>query len=726
MPRVPTYDNFQVAPNNTSTTPIHAPDAPNYFGQQVQQLGESAQKAGATVADIQTDMLAQANQLRVDEALNQMKEAALTLTYDKDSGYTNLKGKMALDRPDGKPLADEYGDKLKKQMDDAMASLGNEAQKSAFMRHANDIMTSFKGSVTGHEAQEFRNYGLSVAEGIQATAMRDIGLNYDKPEVVNKAVQRIQAEVYRQAGLLGKSAEWQEAQARNMTSRAHRIAIESALQAGNPVYAAKYIEQYKGQMDADDILSVNGHITKEVDNKLGAGIASEVIRQHQRDIDPPNAERAFKILLQAESGGQHFEKDGKTPKTSTAGAIGIAQIMPSTGPEAAKLAGVKWDESRFRNDPSYNEALGRAYFQHHLQLNGGDPAQTYAAYNAGQKWVDKAVNRAKQAMPGTKESDWFWQLNNDERTPKNRQQTQAYVTNNMKAYESGQGVSRPTIEDLYKKLEANPLLANNPNRLKIAKEELERQFDMQNKAIKQREEEGWVKVQQEILSNGGNFSGISQSSRAFLMNNPKHYDDAMGFAKKIRTGDDTTDLFTYQKLTDNNYLKSLNDAQFFAFRKVLSEADFKHFSNERAKILGRQPSDKTGDLNSQAITETLNSRLKMIGMDPSPKEKDKESVMRIGAIRKYFDDYFYHIQKESGKKLSDAEVAKHIDEAFAKNAVVKGWFTDTSQPIFTIRESDIPKDYVRKIKADLSAAGISNPTSGQMLNRYYLLRMAEK
>jgi hypothetical protein len=40
-----------------------------------------------------------------------------------------------------------------------------------------------------------------------------------------------------------------------------------------------------------------------------------------------------------ESGGHQFDQQGK-PLTSSKGAIGIAQVMPATGPQAAQLAGV--------------------------------------------------------------------------------------------------------------------------------------------------------------------------------------------------------------------------------------------------------------------------------------------------------------------------------------------------------------------------------------------------
>lgn len=98
----------------------------------------------------------------------------------------------------------------------------------------------------------------------------------------------------------------------------------------------------------------------------------------------------FSRLIQIESGGNHFT-NGK-PTTSSAGAIGIAQVMPGTAPEAARLAGVEFDADRYRNDPAYNRQLGEAYYNAQ-RAKYGDDFKAAAAYNAGPGAVDKAIAR---------------------------------------------------------------------------------------------------------------------------------------------------------------------------------------------------------------------------------------------------------------------------------------------------------------------------------------------
>jgi hypothetical protein len=100
----------------------------------------------------------------------------------------------------------------------------------------------------------------------------------------------------------------------------------------------------------------------------------------------------FSRMIQAESRGKQFDRNGR-PLTSSAGAIGIAQVMPGPAPEAAKLAGLPFDDNRYRNDPEYNLALGKAYYEKQLRDFGGDEKLAAAAYNAGPGAVRSALKK---------------------------------------------------------------------------------------------------------------------------------------------------------------------------------------------------------------------------------------------------------------------------------------------------------------------------------------------
>lgn len=99
-------------------------------------------------------------------------------------------------------------------------------------------------------------------------------------------------------------------------------------------------------------------------------------------------------ILKQESGYRQFDANGN-PLTSPAGAVGIAQVMEGTGPEAARLAGVEWDRDRWLNDADYNAQIGEAYFLDQYR-KFGDLGLASAAYNAGPGAVSKALRRAER------------------------------------------------------------------------------------------------------------------------------------------------------------------------------------------------------------------------------------------------------------------------------------------------------------------------------------------
>lgn len=104
-----------------------------------------------------------------------------------------------------------------------------------------------------------------------------------------------------------------------------------------------------------------------------------------------SADVVWKRMTHQESRDRQFDAKGN-PLTSPKGAVGIAQVMPDTGPEAARYANLPWDPERFRTDANYNAALGRAYYDEQLR-QFGSPTLAAAAYNAGPGAVGDWIKR---------------------------------------------------------------------------------------------------------------------------------------------------------------------------------------------------------------------------------------------------------------------------------------------------------------------------------------------
>jgi hypothetical protein len=131
-----------------------------------------------------------------------------------------------------------------------------------------------------------------------------------------------------------------------------------------------------------------------VSGALGAAGMADGGRAGYQEGGPSEDDFFKKGIQGAESAHRQFDKYGRT-LTSPKGAEGISQIMPGTGPEAAKLAGLPYDRQRLRTDEEYNTALGNAYYNKQLKDFGTEELAA-AAYNAGPGRVRQALARAER------------------------------------------------------------------------------------------------------------------------------------------------------------------------------------------------------------------------------------------------------------------------------------------------------------------------------------------
>ena len=142
-------DTFRVSPTTGGLPLRDAPLMDNKAPGQAAALGDAVTKSATQVQSIYLDQLQRANQIRADEAANQLKEAELDLTFG-ENGYLRHKGRDALFRPGGKSLTQEYGDEFDKRSAEIMGGLSNDSQREAFQRVSGGMGTQMRGRVDQH------------------------------------------------------------------------------------------------------------------------------------------------------------------------------------------------------------------------------------------------------------------------------------------------------------------------------------------------------------------------------------------------------------------------------------------------------------------------------------------------------------------------------------------------------------------------------------------------
>jgi hypothetical protein len=176
------------------------------------------------------------------------------------------------------------------------------------------------------------------------------------------------------------------------TSSVHATAVNGMLAAGKSDEAGSYLHDNIDDMQPEDAAKAQAllrpYLVDDTVQRYADGMTAGVV---PADVGANlTLDQVWDAQTQQESGRHQF-KDGK-PLRSRAGAVGIAQIMPDTGPIAARYAGLPWDPVKFEMDAAYNEALGKAYMGVQMTAFGSAPL-ALAAYNAGpgrvQQWLKR-------------------------------------------------------------------------------------------------------------------------------------------------------------------------------------------------------------------------------------------------------------------------------------------------------------------------------------------------
>ena len=305
MPKVPTYDSFQVEQTNLPNVMLRPPgarfDAPFSEGQAtlpgraLQQAGQAMTNAGAGVAKIVIDEFEQANQVRVNDALNQAAKARLELTFNPQTGFTNLKGENALKRPGDKPLDQEFSEKLHTQLDGIEKNLGNDAQRLRFKQQAGQLMVQFQASLNQHIAKEYGQYQDTVDDGTIKTGQEQMALAWGDTAAIKQATDAIRAAVYNKGNRLGLAGKAGEALMVEQLSPGHAAVITAAVDSGNVGYAKEYLKQANAELTPQARIQLTRAVDTGAFEERTQGAAGDLWTKHKGNISAALSEAREKF-----------------------------------------------------------------------------------------------------------------------------------------------------------------------------------------------------------------------------------------------------------------------------------------------------------------------------------------------------------------------------------------------------------------------------------------------
>ncbi|EHW4465837.1 transglycosylase SLT domain-containing protein [Salmonella enterica subsp. enterica serovar Kottbus] len=350
MPTVPTVTGRQVESRGGQSPGFQSFDQPN--------IGDAIVDAGSKAINVFGEAKQRANVALTQEATLQLNAVGNDLLNNPDSGFMNLQGKNAIGK------GQEYVQQFDSQAQSIAASLPDEQARNAFLQQAQQQRIQFQTTAVRHEVGQVRQYEAGMQEG----TLRSLAQQAISPGLFVPALMNARNSIIAYGKAHGQSDEEIESNF-----------VQWREQAANRASEAWYTPTYQQIMGPEGKIEVT---------------------------DTPSESQLFSAMIWQESGGNQYGKDG-LPLVSPKGAVGVAQVMEDTGPEAARLAGVPWDRDKWLNDTRYNAKLGQAYFGAQMKKYDNNPVLAVAAYNAGPGAVDGWIKQFGDPRTGAVSNEQF-------------------------------------------------------------------------------------------------------------------------------------------------------------------------------------------------------------------------------------------------------------------------------------------------------------------------------
>lgn len=357
------------------------------MGQLGQALGEAAE--GADAIDATYD---EADAYRIAQEFREYERERLRTgenAYLATKGFTAGEG-MEPAVKDLRAGAENLltGARSKRARDMAKRTLDNRisAAEEVVAKHSLAEMT------TARIGQSESRIGAAAEDAVEAYGTDQFAVHLGVAEMETATLGRLK----------GWTPEETKEAVEKQTSAVHRAVSDRLIVDDDIDEALAYLDTFKDDMRVDDEMAVRRALKPKVEFRMAEEDAALVLGVLDDDSVPaprdesgdpvasPSLAKQLGAIESNESGGRQFDADGK-PLRSHAGATGVMQVMPTTGPEAAKLAGLRWNRERLETDMNYNRALGTAYYREMLRQFDGNAELAAAAYNAGPGRVKRVL-----------------------------------------------------------------------------------------------------------------------------------------------------------------------------------------------------------------------------------------------------------------------------------------------------------------------------------------------
>lgn len=717
---------------------IKAMEVPD-TGAQITQAGRALSNVGGMLEKVALDMQVRVNATVVDDALNQAREAARRHTWGTQDGnggmtggYRNVKGYDAIKRPSGKALDDEVHEAFQRDVQEIVRTkLTNPNQRAAFEQQANDIAAQLRQGAAIWQAEQFDRYHTGVYKGMVENLTQDFA-RLDPGDLASqrKAIEDIEAATATLAAHNGASAQELEVGQRAARGAAVASLFDQVMAEGKFDTAQALLNEWGGKIDANAATKMKLALDGQVEIILGEQMAEGVWNSWAApSYEAGDADRAFNVgVLGNETANQRQTDENGKVWVSSAGAQGIAQVMPGTAREVAAQLGrpelAELATKPTKEGEAANLLLGKTYFNGLVTQFNGDVQKALAAYNGGPAYlVGGMVGRGDRRRRIEGALKWAAREGRDWRDyPEFPKETRDYVTNAVSRIGAGEGrPARPSRSEMLDQVYAR---TTDPGVRRAAESWLTRRWVAQEADEREGYEQAYADGLRIVRESGGNINAVPPNLKDRIR--PDQWTSLQTYAKQTAEGGYTvTKPEAYYVAMNPATLKAMTPAQLEALRPDLSETDYNAVRKAWHDVREVTPDKSPASLDVSALDKIVDTRLQYLGIDTSPKKGDTAAMARLGAIRQFTHQYVLDLQRTSGEKFTDyAKLQDAVNQMFTRNQEVYKTIMgvrvgEGSVNVLTAEIKDIPVEARKRLTTELERHLRRKPTDAELLQSYF-------
>lgn len=715
MPKVPTYDNFQVKPENLPSAYLRGVDArfdPGVFtpgmgamrGAQASEMGRAMGAVGSGIGQIAQRQLDEVNGARVDDAMQRATRAALDLQYNPKTGYQSQTGLTAIQRQSGKPLADEFSETLGKSLNELEAGLSNDVQKRAFRTRAADLNSRFYAGATAHENKQYQQWMISSQEGGLELVFQQAAANYKDGKAIgeyiegryapdgtllDKGVRQRVVDILRLAGK--DSPEMIDSQVAQTISKLHQTVVETAIANNDVQYADQWLRTKGDQIQDPQIRDrLNNIVRRELEATTAMQVALDVFDLSTGKAAPAGSTAETVVLpVSGRVTSVYGEKGASIRQGRTHNGVDYGvPIGTSVGSMASGtvIAVGRDDKSGLFVKVRHADGSTSAY----AHLSEADVKQGDAV-RAGQT-IAKSGNSGNSTGPHLHVT-WRDKAGN------------SIDPQSVRSIGATQSDPRPrTLEDGLTAIRNDPRIQQNPSLLNAAIQQYTQFYNIHEASTRKNKED----VLSNVYANVAKTGSLSSADRSRLVGAglADHIDDVTNFAGNLARGvEPQTDWGLYYELVrDPSKLKGANLMQ---YRGRLGDTEFKQLTGAQADLNSSDPA-------KGAVITTISDAVRQGAIDggiiPAQGTKlDENQAKNFGMFQREVTTRVraFEATQLGGKRAANAdEVQRIVDGITMDKAYWDGWGLDSQKPVFNMSDAERKTAYVRVGNEDVKLGSI--------------------